>query len=503
MCGFVGLIHELGENHLDKVDRALCYIESRGPDSRKLVNIKNITIGFNRLSLQDLTENANQPMKSLDGNGIIAFNGEIYNKNYLKEVLAASFPEIYYKTTSDTEVLLNSLHYLGVENTLKLAEGMFAFVYYNLSENNVYIARDKYGQKPIYYKEVFSGSASKLAFSSEAKSLIPITGKLKISKSKCLGNLFLTSLPQDENIFDQVKTLKPGSYCVVDGYDCCHRKGVQYYDPKDDVNRGDYKLLSSKSVGELVDVFDDLMHQSIQKHSIADAPLGILFSTGVDSNLISTYFRDQNVSLFHCTSKKQNTAHIAEKIAIRNNQDLHLVNCDKIDFAESLVKLSWAYEQSNKIEGIILNKACEQAKNTGHKALMSGCASDELFGGYPNLKSLSNNLFIRKLLDNLPFGDLLSKILKKEWLNISITNHYPVYAPTNPELLLPMLRYSILGRSLDSFDRAIEAYEFLGDKYEKHLSAFLLDELYTRLPRFMIRNDRMSMCSSIELRCLS
>ena len=140
MCGFVGLIHELGENHLDKVDRALCYIESRGPDSRKLVNIKNITIGFNRLSLQDLTENANQPMKSLDGNGIIAFNGEIYNKNYLKEVLAASFPEIYYKTTSDTEVLLNSLHYLGVENTLKLAEGMFAFVYYNLSENNVYIA---------------------------------------------------------------------------------------------------------------------------------------------------------------------------------------------------------------------------------------------------------------------------------------------------------------------------------------------------------------------------
>ena len=297
------------------------------------MNIKNITIGFNRLSLQDLTENANQPMKSLDGNGIIAFNGEIYNKNYLKEVLAASFPEIYYKTTSDTEVLLNSLHYLGVENTLKLAEGMFAFVYYNLSENNVYIARDKYGQKPIYYKEVLVVQ-HQLPLVQKQKSHT-ITGKLKISKSKCLGNLFLTSLPQDENIFDQVKTLKPGSYCVVDGYDCCHRKEVQYYDPKDDVNRGDYKLLSSKSVGELVDVFDDLMHQSIQKHSIADAPLGILFSTGVDSNLISTYFRDQNVSLFHCTSKKQNTA-IFKKLPLEIIK-IHLINCDKIDFAESLV----------------------------------------------------------------------------------------------------------------------------------------------------------------------
>src|SRR6056300_149623 len=167
MCGIIGIASK-SFNNKDVFFKALSSMKHRGPDSSNVwasKEIKNIFLGHNRLSIIDLTNNSSQPMIDQSGNFVIIFNGEIYNYKSIKAELSKK--GIPFKTNGDTEVLLEAYKYWG-KNCLEKLVGMFVFAIYDLKKERIFIARDRAGEKPLYYYH----NASEFMFSSELKGLM-------------------------------------------------------------------------------------------------------------------------------------------------------------------------------------------------------------------------------------------------------------------------------------------------------------------------------------------
>ena len=170
MCGINGLVNrrlsqESAEDQLNVMNQL---IQHRGPDSQDIFYDSGIGLGHTRLSILDLSNTANQPMISFSGRFIIVFNGEIYNFQELSNLLINKF-NIKFKTSSDTEVLLNLVDCLGIDKTLSLIEGMFAFAVYDQKNKKIILARDRFGEKPIFWYKTdetfyFSSELSPLTF---------------------------------------------------------------------------------------------------------------------------------------------------------------------------------------------------------------------------------------------------------------------------------------------------------------------------------------------------
>ena len=152
MCGITGIISKNLNNLTEKVNYSLDKLHTRGPDDRGIWISKDnkIILGHTRLSIQDISNLGSQPMLSKCGKYVIIYNGEIYNLNEIKEKLPKEVKSSL-SSNSDTEVLLNSLIHNGVEDTCKSIDGMFSFVFFKNPTVKFYIARDKFGEKPIYY----------------------------------------------------------------------------------------------------------------------------------------------------------------------------------------------------------------------------------------------------------------------------------------------------------------------------------------------------------------
>ena len=170
MCGITGIIsNKLDNIAIEKVNYSLDKLNNRGPDDRGIwiSKDKKVILGHTRLSIQDISNLGSQPMLSKCRKYVIIYNGEIYNLKEIKEKLPKEVKSAL-SSTSDTEVLLNSLIHNGVEDTCKSIDGMFSFVFFKISQNKIYIARDKFGEKPIYFLCIDFRSF-KYLFKSESK----------------------------------------------------------------------------------------------------------------------------------------------------------------------------------------------------------------------------------------------------------------------------------------------------------------------------------------------
>ena len=155
MCGINGILGFKGDP-AKQIKRMNDAIVHRGPDAEGIwiSDDNSIAFGHRRLSIIDLSQNGSQPMISASGDLIIVFNGEIYNYLDIKKQLSDENRNIVFKGHSDTELLLNAIEYYGIEKTLSLIKGMFAFGVYNRKTNEVILARDRAGEKPLYYGKV-------------------------------------------------------------------------------------------------------------------------------------------------------------------------------------------------------------------------------------------------------------------------------------------------------------------------------------------------------------
>ncbi len=299
----------------------------------------NTQLGHVRLSIIDLSEVANQPIYSTDGNYVIIFNGEIYNYKSLKEQLK----EFEFRTSSDTEVLLNLYIKFG-EKALNMLNGMFAFAVYNIEKEELFCARDQIGIKPFYYYN----DSGKFVFSSEIHPLFSFKGIKKQIDKEVLPEFLLNGFlyPPDTG-FVGIKKLEPGHCIKVKLKDNrVLMEKIKYWDP---VKKSGVTI-EKTNTGKII-------KNSVHDHLIADVPVGLFFSGGIDSSIILSHLKNSIKSFiikFDEEEVKQagieNDFYYAENKGKIYNADSHVINADERsegEFVNLVDKLSLLSEELN------------------------------------------------------------------------------------------------------------------------------------------------------------
>ena len=376
MCGIAGILEHKSAYRL--VMSMLDILKHRGPDAvglyRNNIGSKPIVLGHHRLSIIDLTDAANQPLRK-DGL-VIIFNGEIYNYMELFDELDAQ--GVQFETQSDTEVLLEAWRKWGPACLTKL-RGMFAFALYDEINQRLFLARDPFGIKPLFYTQ----QGCNIAFASELKALLPVLEKRDIDYSGLVASLMYVWVPETHCCIRGVKKFPPGYWaeCFPDG----RMKMHQYWDARKVLAQGE---ISSLSVGDLRKVIE----ASIEAHMIADVPVSTFLSGGLDSSII-TAVAARKISLYNCYTisfRKRDKAFeampddvlYARKLANFLDLKLHEIEIapDVATMLPEIVRI--VDEPVGDAAAINTYLICQGAREAGVKVLLSGMGADELFAGY-------------------------------------------------------------------------------------------------------------------------
>ncbi len=273
MCGFCGFTGKV-ENREQVIKNMMEKIIYRGPDSDGTHIDEDIALGFRRLSIIDLADGT-QPIYNEDGTKVIVFNGEIYNYKDIREDLVSKGH--IFKTKTDTEVILHGYEEYGPE-VLNKFRGMFGIAIWDLTEKELFIARDFFGIKPMYYTQV----GNDLIFGSEIKCLLTHPNVKKELNESALQNYlsFQYGVPND-TFFKDIYCLQPGHY-------------LKFKDGKLEITRywsPDFKIDESWEEDKLVEEIDKTFKNSVEAHKISDVEVGCFLSSGVDSSYVATQFK--------------------------------------------------------------------------------------------------------------------------------------------------------------------------------------------------------------------
>lgn len=483
MCGIAGILsHQPTNSRIDDVKQMLELIRHRGPDGIGYADSSFGTIGHVRLSILDSSTAAAQPFVS--ENSILSYNGEIYNYKDIKRLL----PEKPYVSHSDTEVLFQSLSVSGLESTLELLRGMYAFCWHNTSTGETYLVRDRFGIKPLFYTIT---NNQELIFSSELKSLLAIANR-SVNHFKATYSV-LGGLERDGHgtAWDNVFQVPPGYYLKFGNgkAELC-----RYFSITDYVNESTYRELDRMKRSDLVYQLDGLLCQAVNDMGMGDIPAGSFMSGGVDSGLISYYGKgaNPNIKLFSSdVDGQQSEAHHARLSAKSIGSNLLMATYRDRQCISDLVTTTWHYESPLVVHfnAIPLAGLAGLARQMSTKAVLTGEGADELFVGYPHLvggRVESVLSFPYRLLDMLYSTLPVLKRFKEK-------KRYG----TDLQLALRHASEGMFNSWMESDDEG--AYAFLSGKDRvKHLQTAVM--MKSHLLSLLWRNDRMGMMHSIESR---
>lgn len=377
MCGIAGIVDlsMSAEERTGRLAGMLGSIIHRGPDSQGSHDQPDLglSLGIRRLSIIDLA-GGEQPMWNEDRTIGVVFNGEIYNYRELRQVLMGAGHQ--FRTQSDTEVLVHLYEQHGLEMFVHL-RGMFAFAIFDLRKRSLLLARDHFGQKPLYYCH----RQGRLAFASEIKGLrhVPFVSQ-EVDESAYLDYLFWLSLPAPQTHFRDVQKLMPGSYLEVRLSDCASA-GQQRFWRFRDARRADLGQMR-----RAVDALEAALADSLAVHVRADVPVGVLLSSGVDSLSVGLYAQrvlGRGLATFSVGTESDATEHLdAERVARRLGTRHHHVILSGAEFAGRLERVAWHLDEPiGDPAACAVMLVCELARQHV-KVVLSGEGADELFGGY-------------------------------------------------------------------------------------------------------------------------
>ena len=406
MCGIVGIssnnIDSLNPFFLDKMSKCL---KSRGPDDSGVWFSKNICLAHRRLSIQDISKSGHQPMKSFSSRYVIVFNGEIYNHLDLRRKIVNHS----WNGLSDTETILAYIESFGIKKALVDFIGMFAFALYDKEERDLYLCRDRIGEKPLYYYS----KAGTFLFSSDIKSFYEHPAfKRDIDLESLDFFLRKSYCPPGESIFENTKKVLPGTYlkvCIAS-----HKKTVEtYWDFEKVISQSK----SSKYKGSYQSALTHLkgiIHSSVKKQLISDVPIGCFLSGGIDSSLIASIMQNESsekIKTFsigfdnHDFNEATYAKDIAKAIGSEHNE-LYIDSNDVIDIIPKIPEIySEPFADSSQLPTYILSNFAQKKV----KVALSGDGGDEIFAGY-NRYIFANSFykymrfspkFIRHLLGNI------------------------------------------------------------------------------------------------------
>lgn len=500
MCGIGGIINR--KSFSAKADPKTVfrkYLANRGPDNFSTYESDNLLLAHARLKIIDLSDNANQPMLSISGHYSIVFNGEIYNYKEIAQQL-----NIKNEYKSDTRVIIEAIEEWGIEKTLSKLKGMFAFCAIDLINKKTYLARDRFGQKPLYYMACNTGE---FIFSSDIRAITKLKKKdLTLNYQSIEYYLTELTMPQPNTIWNEVKQLEPAHYMVTD------LEGniefiKHYWNLKEAVN-------TAKSEEITLLEIEEKLTTAILQRTLSDVPVACFLSGGVDSGLIVSMLASNSkdkiktFTLGFNFEHEYNELNQAKLIAQKYNTDHTEVIIDiniKKDVEHILAEFGEPFADSSAIPSYYITQEMKKHASVA----LSGDGGDELFGGYidygyaNDAENLANKIkrpAARQIVAT--YSKLMSRILKTvknrgtEIDYLKIKDPYKLnrnmgFNPINN-------KYSILktGATKKYYNTRWNQY------HDKSFTTRLMKaSLKTRLLNdYLVKVDRASMANSLEVR---
>ncbi len=376
MCGITGAyaFSESGRSALANLQAATDAIVRRGPDSQGHFVYDQCGLGFRRLAILDLSADGNQPMTDESGRYTIVFNGEIFNYRELRAKLLKKGYRFHSQT--DTEVILN-LYISEGRSFIKKLNGFFGFAIFDKEENSLFVARDRYGVKPLHvYRD-----EDRFLFGSELKSLLALGVPRKLDYAALSHYLQLNYIPGPATIFKGIKKLLPGHYLFIKDGKVVRKRWYKIpYDPKKVAKQKlDYEQQQKKLV--------TLMDEAVARRLVADVPLGSFLSGGIDSSVVTALatrhtphlntfsigFRDEpffdETKYANLVAKMHNTNHTVFSLS---NDDLYEHLFQMLDYFDE------PFADSSALAVHVLSQRTRQHVTVA----LSGDGADEIFGGY-------------------------------------------------------------------------------------------------------------------------
>ena len=371
MCGFAGVYDKTGVEKYD-MTAMMKLIYHRGPDEQRIKITGDTVIGFARLAIIDL-EGGSQPMQSDDKTITLAMNGEVYNYVELREELVNK--GVSFKTSSDTEVLLQMYMNYGLEMLSKL-QGMYGIVIVDEKKDEILLIRDRVGIKPLYYTV---GNTERIGFASEIKPLLKLPFVTKEIRKESVAEFLQCEYVQAPNtVFKDIKKVKPGYYIRISKGNLTETK---YWDCND------IKLDNSLTVESAKERVKEELRKSLSLHLRSDVQLGFFLSGGIDSGLLVAMASEQvkNIDTYTLKFEKGDfdETNLAQAVADRYGTNHHCYTVRADDFERLLPQILWYFDEPLADSGILPNYMLnELVQKDGTKVILSGAGGDELFAGY-------------------------------------------------------------------------------------------------------------------------
>jgi asparagine synthase (glutamine-hydrolysing) len=374
MCGITGIVN-FNYQHIDKNElvKMNSFLKERGPDDEGYLIQKGIGLAHKRLSIVDLSPLGRQPMKDINQDCVVSFNGEIYNFKEIKEELLKAGAK--FKSNSDTEVLLEGYLLWGIEVLLQKIAGMFAFVLYDSRNQIAFACRDRFGKKPLYY---FYNN-DYLKFSSDIRSISKTENGLTLDYESIDYYLTELSVPQPKTIWQEIKQVSPAHYLTINLQNKTVAESKYWslnYNQKLDISLAEAEELVEKELTE-----------AVVRRIHGDVPIGSFLSSGVDSGLVTALLAinsKEKIKTFTVglSYEKYNEAVLARKLAERYDTDHTEIIIEPKDLVKVIDRLIDYCGEPFADSSLIPSYYICQSISASVKVALSGDGGDEFFGGY-------------------------------------------------------------------------------------------------------------------------
>jgi asparagine synthase (glutamine-hydrolysing) len=403
MCGICGQVNFEPEHPVapEVLERMQLSLSHRGPDSQGTLIKDSTALAHTRLAIIDLSENGHQPMCNEDGTVWIVYNGEVYNFPDLREELQSKGHQ--FRSQTDTEVVIHLYEEEGIQCLSRL-RGMFAFAIWDRNERQLFLARDRFGQKPLYYY----ADEEKLLFASEVKGilasrLVEISPDYQaIYQYLCLGYV-----PHPSTGFRGIKKLPPGHYLLTDGAKVILKP---YWSLQ--AEPGDNDIINETEVRRKV---LDLLMEATQIRLVSDVPVGVLLSGGVDSNAVTAMMSRHSDLIKTFTvgfedelyDERKEARFLAEKLGTDHHEMIV-----KPAITDVLTKLVGAYDEPFADPSSIPSYYVAKMASQHVKVVLNGDGGDESFAGYGKYVQAMAGESLRGIPTSI--GSFLSRMLNRK-----------------------------------------------------------------------------------------
>lgn len=509
MCGIAGLSKKIDKKDSSIINDMLGAIAHRGPDGKGIELFDNAALGHVRLAIVDIA-GGKQPIKSFDGRYTLVLNGEIYNYLELRKMLLKKGYRL--DTHSDAEVLLY-MYYEYKEKALDFVNGMFAFAIYDNTLNSIFLARDHFGIKPLYYH----CGRNFFIFASEIKALLRYPGlRAEVDRDSLYEYASLQMVLGENTLFKSIKKVSPANYLVVKNGSIVKEK--EYW-------KLDFEIDDSRSLPEYRAELLDLLKDSLSLQVRSDVSLGAYVSGGLDSSIVATLAAKKYKNRLFTFSggfkepKEYDETGYASIVSKRIRSRHFNVFVDSKDLRDNFVKLIYSMDEPAAGPGLLPQFMVSKLASQYVKVVLGGQGGDEVFGGYARYmvayleQCLKGGIFstqeegrhivtLHSIIPNLPLLKQYIVMLKKQF---------------SSGLFDPMDRryFKLINRFMDatqiysrdflsgfSEENIFEKFSriFNSTQTKSYFNKMTYYDIKTQLPALLHVEDRVSMAVSIESR---